>query len=232
MYQGEVMKKVLVSVFFVIAACGLLHAAQARNMELVDVPTANTLLKGEIRADFKFSPGGGILSRLYIGIFERLYIGGAFNVNNVIGSGTVQPEIPDFTCKIRITDDEGAVPAISLGYEGQGYMNLPAKGIFLAVTKEISAGIIIQLTGAVYTDNFVHFGQDIGLGAGFAVGITRELNACAEVDGIPGYAKGRINFGIGYFFDPIEIDIGFKFGFGDGEPAQARVLKVVYITYF
>jgi hypothetical protein len=226
------MKKAVISAAIVLLACGFIYAAQARNLELVDVPTANTLLKGEIRVDFKFSPGGGILSRIYIGIFERLYVGGAFNVNNVIGSGNVDPEMPNFTGKIRITDDEGAIPAISLGYEGEGYMNLPAKGIFLAVTKELNLGIILQATGTVYTDNFVKFGNDIGLGAGLAFGITRELNACVEFDSLPGSGKGRINFGTGYFFDPIEIDIGFKFGFGAGEPAQARILKVVYISYF
>ena len=231
------MKKALISAAFVLLTCGLIYAAQARNIELVDVPTANTLLKGELRFDFKFSPGGGILSRVYVGVFDRLYIGAAFNVNNVIGSGNVDPQIPNFTGKIRITDDEGAVPAISLGYEGEGYegegfTNQNAKGIFLAVTKEINAGIIMQATGAVYTDNFVKFGNDIGLGAGLAFGITRELRACLEFDGMPSAARGRLNFGLGYFFDPIEIDMGFKFGFGAGEPAQARILKVVYISYF
>jgi hypothetical protein len=228
------MKKAVISAAFVLLACGFIYAAQARNLELVDVPTANTLLKGELRVDFKFAPSGGILSRLYIGLFERFYIGGAFNVDNIIGSGDVSPDFPpNFTGKIRLTDDEGAVPAISLGYEGQGYMSLPAKGVFVAVTKEVNIGIIMQLTAEVNTSNFVHFGQNIDLGAGLAFGITRELNACMEFDGLLGGDNwGRINFGIGYFFDPIEIDVGFKFGFGSGEPAQARILKIVYISYF
>lgn len=228
------MKKAVFSAALILLCCGFLYAGQARNLELVDVQTANTLLKGEIRVDFKFSPGGGILSRIYVGIFDRLYLGGVFNVNNIIGSGNVSPDFPpNFTGKIRITDDAGAVPAISLGYEGQGYMNLPAKGVFIAVTKEVNIGIIMQLTGMVNTSNFSKFGQGIDLGLGLAFGITRELNACMEFDGIlGGDDRGRINFGIGYFFDPIEIDIGYKIGYGSGEYAQARILKVIYISYF
>jgi hypothetical protein len=228
------MKKAVISAVLALFSVCFIYAGQARNIELVDVPTASTLLSRELRLDFKFSPSGGILSRLYIGLFERFYIGGAFNVNNIIGSGDINPDFPpNFTAKIRVTDDEAAVPAISLGYEGQGYMGLPAKGVFLAVTKEVNAGIIMQLSAAVYTSNFAHFGQGVDFGAGMAFGITRELTACMEIDGVFGGDDwGRINFGIGYFFDPIEIDLGFKFGYGDMQFAQARILKIVYISYF
>lgn len=228
------MKKAVISALLVLLTSGFIKAGQAGNIELVDVPTANTLSGGELRMDFKFSPGGGILSRIYIGIFDRFYIGGAFNVNNIIGSGDVNPDFPpNFMAKIRITDDEGAVPAVSLGYDGQGYMGLVAKGVFIAVTKEVNIGVIMQLTVEVNTNNFVRFGQDIDMGAGLAFGITRELKACMEFDSILGDpGRGRINFGVGYFFDPIELGIGFKFGYGDGEYAQARILKVVYVRYF
>ncbi len=227
------MKKSCFTVLLLLAAAQLSYAAQARNVELVDLPTANTMIKGEVRVDIKLYPAGGILSRVYVGLFDRLMIGGAFNVRNLIGTGDVTCDLPpQFIGKIRITDDDGAVPALSVGYEGQGYMDVPAKGAFISLTKEINIGIIMQLTGTVYTNEFVHFGQNIDLGAGMAFAITREFILSAEYDSIIGDKRGHINFGVGYFFDPIEIDIGIKYGLSDMDYRVARMLKILYITYF
>jgi hypothetical protein len=209
-------------------------AAQARNIELVDLPTANTLIKAELRCDIKLYPGGGILTRLYIGIFDKLMIGGAFNIVNLIGTGEVTYILPPkFLGKIRLTDDEGVMPAIALGYEGQGYLDVPAKGAFVSITKEISLGIIfVQLTGTIYSNEFYDISRNIDAGAGVAFAITKDFIICGEYDGFLGDNPGHINLGIGYFFNPIQIDIGFKYGIGDDNITVARILKIVYISYF
>jgi len=217
---------------FLMAAPVLALAVQARNIEILDVPTANTLIKGEIRGDFKFYPGGGILNRLYVGLFDRLMIGGAEKVDNIIGSGNLSFNLPWFLFKVRFTDDDGAIPAISLGYEAPGYFAVPAKGAFIAVTKEIAIGsVFAQLTGAVYTDNFSHFGQNVDMGTGIEFAITKEFIIGSEFDGIFGaYPDARyINFVIGYFFDPIQIDIGVKYNLNRD---VSRVLRIIYISYF
>jgi len=99
------MKKRFIAVLIMILPAFLM-ATQARNIEILDVPTANTLMKGEIRGDFKFYPGGGILSRLYVGIFDRLMIGGAERLDNIISSADISAHIPWFLAKVRITDDD------------------------------------------------------------------------------------------------------------------------------
>jgi len=139
---------------------------------------------------------------------------------------------PKFLAKIRITDDDGYVPAISAGYEGEGYMDVPAKGLFIAVTKEFELGVIGQATLDVYTNEFSNFGSDIGVGLGFAFAITREFVVCLEYDGIFSQNHSHINLGLGYFFDPIEIDVGFKYGLTENDFRLARMLKILYITYF
>jgi hypothetical protein len=209
----------------------LLLAVQARNIEILDVPTANSLIKGEIRGDFKFYPGGGILSRLYVGLFDRLMIGGAERIDNIIGNGNLSFDIPWFLFKLRFTDDDGAMPAIALGYEAPGYFQVPAKGAYVSVTKEIAMGsVFAQLTGSVYTDNFRNFGQKIDMGTGIEFAITKEFILGAEFDGIFGANTGAryVNFVTGYFFDPIQIDLGLKYDFKN----VARVLRIIYITYF
>lgn len=211
-----------------------LFASQARNIELVDVPTANTLIRGEVRVDIKFYPGGGILNRLYVGFFDRLMVGGALNIRNLIGTGDVELVFPPkFLGKIRLTDDTSAIPAISIGYEGESYFDIEARGLFVSITKEINLGsFFLQLNGAVYTNEFSQFGKAIDAGAGIAFAITREFNVCAEYDSILGNEDGHFNIGIGYFFDPIEIDIGIKYGLGNIENRLSRILKILYISYF
>lgn len=223
----------MMAMMLLVPAGEIYSAAQARNLELVDVPTANTLGKGELRYDTKFYPGGGILNRLYVSIFDRLLIGCSVNVMGIIGSGDIVVDLPiKVNAKFRITDDEGAMPAISIGYEGQGYMGIREKGLFLAVTKEASAGpVVLQLTGNVYTSEFSEFGNRIDAGLGFAAAFTREFVFSFEFDGITrANNRTRINFGAGYFFDPIELALGFKYDIDTFE--FARFLKILYIAYF
>jgi len=228
------LKKILLSTVLFCLLAMPLFSAQARNIELVDVPTANSMLKGEVRYNARFYPGGGILNKLYVGIFDRLMIGGAFNVNNLIGSGNVDFVVPPkFLAKVRFTDDDGAVPAIALGYEGERYMDVPERGAFLALTKEVALGnIFLQLSGAVYTNTFRPFGRDIDLGAGLALALTREFTISAEYDSIILDESGHINASIGYYFDPIQIDIVLKYGMSESDIRQARLLKITYISYF
>ncbi|MEI7640270.1 MAG: hypothetical protein WCJ46_02005 [bacterium] len=208
-------------------------ASQARNIEMIDVPTANTLLKTEIRYEAKFYAGGCILNKFYIGIFDRFMLGTAINVTNLIGSSNLNVLLPlKVAGKFRITDDVDAIPAIALGYEGEGYLTTGAKGVYLAVTKEIPlGGIYIQLTGNVYTNEFTKFGTKINTAAGVGFALTKEFLITGEFDGITGNNYGRINFGIGYFFDPVQIEIGIKYGIGKKDPGLSRILNINYVSY-
>lgn len=228
------MKKIYIIILFILVFAAVIKASQARNIELVDLPTANTLIKAELRCDIKLYPGGGILTRLYIGIFDKLMIGGAFNIVNLIGTGEVTYILPPkFLGKIRLTDDDGAMPGISLGYEGQGYLDIPAKGAFISITKEINLSVIfMQITGTIYSNEFNDLARNFDAGTGIAFAITRDFVICGEYDGFLGDNPGHVNFGIGYFFNPIQIDIGLKYGLGEENITVARILKIVYISYF
>jgi len=228
------MKKLILLVFLLAPAVCMAMGEQARNLELIDVPTANTLVKGEVNYDAKFYEGGGILNRIYVGVFDRLMIGCGLNIENLIGEGNVSVDLPPtFAGRIRLTDDRDSIPAITIGYEGEGYMDSPAKGAFLALTKEISmGGAFLQLTGDAYTNEFTHFGKDINFAAGLAAAITRDFVISSEYDGILEKDYSHINAGVAYFFDPIEISIDVKYGLGRDDVKLARVLNIKYINYF
>ena len=54
---GKVKKYILI--LLITVAPVVIMAAQSRNIEILDVPTANTLIKGELRGDFKFIQAAG-----------------------------------------------------------------------------------------------------------------------------------------------------------------------------
>ena len=88
-----------------------------------------------------------------------------------------------------------------------------------------------QVTGTVYTNNFRNFGQDVDMGAGIEFAITKEFILGAEFDGIFGALTDAryVNFVTGYFFDPIQIDLGVKYNLNKD---VSRVLRIIYINYF
>jgi opacity protein-like surface antigen len=229
------MKKILLfAVFSAIFSFAASAAEQARNLELIDVPTANSMLRGEFRYNVKFYPGGGLLNRIYVGIFDRLVIGGALDVTNIVGTGQIDVVLPPkFLGKLRLTEDDGVMPAIAIGYEGEGYFDSKPRGVYAAVTKEIKMGsAFMQLTGAAYTNEYSSIGSSIDMGAGAAFAITKEFSLDAEYDSILQDSSGHLNFNAGYFFDPIQIDLIFRYGLGEQDIRVARVLRITYISYF
>ncbi len=232
--KGNSMKKAFICTAFILAAAVYSFGAQARNIELVDVPTANSMLKAELRYDVKFYSGGGVLNRVYVGIFDRLMIGAALNVTNLVGTGQIQVILPPkLLGKFRITDDDGAVPAIAIGYEGESYFDMAARGVFLSVTKEVMLGsAFIQLTGTVYSNQFSEILNNIDMGAGIAFAITPDLALSAEADSFLLDNSLNINGGISYRFEPITLEVILKYGLGENDIRHSRVLRLTYISYF
>lgn len=228
------MKKCVIGTFLVLFFSVCSFGTQARNIELVDVPTANSMLKAELRYDVKFYAGGGVLNRIYVGVFDRLMIGAALNVTNLVGTGQIQVILPPkLLGKFRITDDEGGVPAISLGYEGESYLDMYTRGVFVSVTKEIALGsVFMQLTGTVYTNQFSDIITNMDMGAGAAFAVTRDLILCAEIDSLFRDSSLNLNCGISYRFDPITLEVILKYGLGEEDVRHSRVLRLTYISYF
>ncbi|PKL92384.1 MAG: hypothetical protein CVV21_03475 [Candidatus Goldiibacteriota bacterium HGW-Goldbacteria-1] len=228
------MKKGIISTVLILFFAVCSFGTQARNIELVDVPTANSMLKAELRYDVKFYAGGGVLNRIYVGVFDRLMIGAALNVTNLVGNGQIQVVLPPkLLGKFRITDDEGGVPAIAIGYEGESYLDMYTRGVFISVTKEIALGsAFMQLTGTVYTSQFSDIIMSMDMGAGAAFAITQDFMISAEVDSLFRDSSLNLNCGISYRFEPITIEVILKYGLGEDDVRHSRVLRLTYISYF
>ena len=89
---------------------------------LVTIPTAGILQRGEYEVEILMQTGGGILGRLGVGFSDRFSLGMSYGVNQFIGDA--QPSLnrlmPEAQLKFRFMDETYTLPAMALGVDTQG----------------------------------------------------------------------------------------------------------------
>ena len=90
--------------------------------ELIDIPTAGSLKKETFDIGLRMYPKGGVLSEMSIALMDRVMAGVYYGGENFIGEGEVNwnPQIC-FKMRIRIIEESFAFPAVSIGFNSQGY---------------------------------------------------------------------------------------------------------------
>lgn len=90
--------------------------------QLIDLPTAGVLPKGNAGITLRIFSGGGLLSGISAGVWEHLSFGLSFGGKNIIGSGKVtwNPR-PEVAIKYQIVEEDELFPAIAIGFDSQGY---------------------------------------------------------------------------------------------------------------
>jgi len=90
--------------------------------ELIDSPTAGSLRKGTFDVGLRMYPEGGVLSEMSIGLMNRVMASVYYGGENFIGEGEINwnPQI-GFEMRIRIIEESFAFPAVSIGFNSQGY---------------------------------------------------------------------------------------------------------------
>jgi hypothetical protein len=102
---------------------GLLWGQQAMPpAQLVTIPTAMTLQRGQYEFEALMQTGGGILARLGIGVSDRFQFGGSYGVNQFIGDKKplINKTAPEAQIKYRFYDESYRMPALALGLDTQG----------------------------------------------------------------------------------------------------------------
>jgi hypothetical protein len=87
-------------------------------VDAVNTQTAVTLKRGEFDVALTAYDGGGILNRNILGVHDNIYLGVAFDVENVIGTNDAMFNIPGVIAKAKLTDGWAEFPIlIALGYD-------------------------------------------------------------------------------------------------------------------
>jgi hypothetical protein len=198
-------RNLAVSAAFALALSVQAFAFGPEPYRLVDAHTAGILPKASFDVDFRVyaSPdwyGSGLLTGVRVGLTNRLNIGLAYGGEGIIGySKRVRwNEIPGVLVKYRLFEERVLTPALSLGFDNQGYGGLAGEalygydgyiykspGFFVAISKNymMFGSVQIGLHGTVnYSleefDNITWPNAAMGLD----IGINDELMFIAEYD--------------------------------------------------
>lgn len=183
-------------------------------LEAGDVQTAYSLKKYGLRTDFKFHDGGGILAKAYLGLFPRFFIGGAVEMRNFIGSGDLRLRRDDaqLLARLLLIKEDDSLPALSVGWDGPQYERGEAKGLYLAVSKELPTELaFIQLHAGVnspYVETFVA-NRDLRASFGITTAI-RQVGLFTEIDEVLHPLGSRWNAGLSATFSPITLGLEFR----------------------
>lgn len=206
-------------------------------IELIDTPTAEQVDHYGYFASFRMYTDGGVLTKAVFGVLPRVNIGFGLDIEKLIGQSSVDINRPSINLKLRFFDGEDYLPALALGYDGQGYFFNEntnkyiqrEKGLYLAASNEYFMPNL-ELHGG---GNIYDFKKDVLHGfAGLSYTYEDVVSFLFELDNIRLKSENRMNAGIRYFLTPtLAIDmVGRDLG-AAGRKAE-RIIKVNYLGSF
>jgi hypothetical protein len=216
-----------------------------------DLPNATTLPKGSGSLDMRIYAGGGLMSRIYAGVTERLTIGVSFGGNNILGSGKIgwNPH-PGVALRYNVISRTSSRPALTVGFDSQGYgpyndtldrYQIKSPGFFAVAGHRIAVlGALDVVAGFNYSvENKDKDGRFNGF-IGADKSINEQLAFLIEYDfarndnrGLPGYGKnnGYLNMGVRATLGGtvgLEFDLRNLLDNRVGGPSPTRELKITY----
>jgi len=231
---------------FLLAALLVLQpgGAFAASIKLVDTPTAAIVDYYSMDLNFRLYRGGGVIPQLSFGVFRRLNIGFSWDIDRLIGTQDPEPRRPVLNLKFRLFDGSKNMPAIAIGYDGQGYIynngsglyDYREKGVFLVTDTEIFTANLMTHLGAnvnFTTENNRDVAKVygfIGLDYTLADDETKILGLIAEYDNLfHDMDDTRLNAAVRLY--PTE-DIYIDFAFKDlASPRNTEIDRLVEINY-
>jgi hypothetical protein len=202
-----------------------------------DVPTAYGLSKYEMRADLAFYEGGGILGKAYLGLFPQFLIGGAANVRGFIGSSDLAMTRDDaqLLAKLIVIKEDEAFPALAIGWDGPAYDRGEAKGLYIALSKELPTAVgYIQLHGGLNSSQVQSFVATRDLRASAALtGAIHNFGFFTSVDEVLDPVAPRWDAGFEGHFSPITLGLEWQdLASGRPDTKPSRLLRVSWLGRF
>ena len=115
-------KKFVLTVAVILGVCIYSNNVYAANITyLVDTPTYSILDYGSYDIQFRVFSGGGVLTKLNVGIFKVLNIGVSWELGGLIGADDVTVALPALQVKLNVYSGSEKLPGFAIGYDGQGF---------------------------------------------------------------------------------------------------------------
>lgn len=96
--------------------------SSAQLRQLVNVPTAGVLGRGQYEVGMRLFDRGGVLANIEVGVSDRFQFGISYGGENFIGSGNIDfNPLPGVDARYRLIDESIPGPAVAVGFNNQGF---------------------------------------------------------------------------------------------------------------
>ncbi len=225
------MKPIIVLSFIAQILLYSVHAQEVtvpQKRHLVNIPTAGVLQRGQYDIGMRLFDNGGVLTSIGVGVTDRFMFGIAYGGENIIGSGKVKfNPLPGVEARYRVIDESVPGPAVTIGFDNQGYGPYIKRAVVDSAVKRInrytqkSRGLFIVASKnyAFMGNTGVHGGiswsvtekKDKDKAPAFFVGVDKSLNnelsvvgeydlALNDNEGVVGRKRGYLNIGLKFNF--------------------------------
>lgn len=223
---------------FILAQLSLLaqgsagESAKFEYRNLIDMPAAGILEKGYVGVINNIMPGGVVISKLEVGVFENVSFGISYGGANIIGSG--KPDwynLPGVNIRFRFLNESITFPALTIGFDSQGKgfesenpnrYQIKSPGFFTSASKNFQfLGYLSLHATANYSlekndgDNFLNFkfGAEKTIGKSFS--FVTEYDFGFNDNSVTSLGKGN-----GY------LNMGFKLSVASGFTISLEIRDV------
>jgi hypothetical protein len=213
-------------------------AKSSELIECIDSPTAGIHDYGAYNINFRMFTGGSVLSRMNFGVFKIVNLGFGWEMNQLVGNQNITVAPPALSIKIRPYPGGLFLPALALGYDGQGsYFNSDAgefgqkaRGVYIVLTRELLIPGFELSTGANMND----FKNDTVYGfASLNINLENVFIIMAEYDNIHYAPENRLNGGFRFALtEDLSVDVAGRDLSGSGPLAKERIIRINYTGRF
>lgn len=245
-------KKVLLGLFL-FTATNLFSQDEVQPLLLIDLPTAANLDRGSYAINLRLFGNGGLLGDVAVGVTPRFMFGLSFGGENIVGEGNINwnPR-PGIQGRFRVIDETYVMPAITLGFDSQGfgahvdsldrYIN-KSRGLFAIASKNYAFLYNLGLHGGInYTLETDDDDEDLNFFFGADLSFNREIRVMLEYDFARndnendqtfGSGEGYLNAGARWSIsDRFFLQFSLKNLFKNGPNGVTREIKIGYFEYF
>lgn len=226
--------------------------AKFQYRSLIDMPTPGVLEKGFVGVTTDILPGGVLIPKIEVGVFENVSFGISYGGSNIIGAGSPRwYKLPGVNFRVKLYEETLNLPSLTLGFDSQGkgeYFDSTSRfankspGFFASVNKNFA---FMGYLGLNATANYSIESQDgdnfLNLQFGVEKTVSEKISIVMEYDfalndnstRIYGTGNGYLNMGIRW-----SMGDGFTLGFDlrdmlnnkKWSPSTAdRALRIEYI---
>ncbi len=229
------MRKQIIGILLLLLGVGPMAAQELiEQRQMVDLPTGGTLDRGSYDIRLHMFGQGGLLGGVSVGVTPRFMFGLSWGGTNVIGEGEVDwhPN-PGIHARIRLVDENFAMPAISIGFDSQGYgpynkefdrYENKSRGFFAVASKNYAFLLNLGIHGGLnYSLEDGDDDQALNIFLGADLSFNREFRAMLEYDLANNDNENDVQFGDGDGY----LNAGFQWIFSEQLILQFNVKNIL-----